>query len=452
MHSYAKMRYLTMSTDYSYLSLKICVADGNSDMTVRSIAGQYSFNNQPRNPENLFVNANEIYTFTSSEGFNVVTLWKYSEEKPIVSAALAIRCGFKAKPQQIIRLLRECVTLPGLDAEELYGVFGFPPQTQTVPTSAPRKATVPVALRTFTSTSALADIVSSRLSGHDSNVKELIAVDATTVPAVDEKELPRLRNNPVPDFEIETPVAPIVTPPADSAPAANVWEDEEEEYVARPKRKKRHNGPIFIVLALVALAAGWAIVHYLPALLPESTHYDNIESTDVTELALMEQGTTQQQPIAPTDSTDTVSIVNPDTISAATAPAPEQVLDKPDVVTDNNASAEKADIEYLNSNRVWKRSALKSDKYCKFFDSFSTGTISDIVNSDYFATEGVAKNKKAIKVADLLWKAKGTDTQKSNMRVLAKLKGKDEIDMHNLSETLAKYRSPKPNNSPRPKR
>ena len=439
-----------MSTDYSYLSLKICVADGEHDMTVHSVAGSFRFDNLPQNPENLFVNADEIYTFTSSEGCNVVTLWKFSENLPTVSASLAVKSGCKVKPLQIIRLLRECITLPELDAAELFGIFGFPPQAQTMPIPAPRKATVPIALRTFASTSALADIVSSRLSGHDGNVEELIAADATTVPAVDEKQLPRLRNNPVPDFEIETPVAPIVTPPAEATPAANVWEEEEEEYVARPPRKKRRNGPIFIVLAIVALAAGWAIVRYLPALLPESTQYDNIESTDVTELALMEQAAQQQQAAAPVDTVaDTVAAAAQDTV-AIPAPAPEQTVEKP--AENADAAAEKADIEYLNSNRVWKRAELKSEKYRKFFDTFSTGSITDIVNSDYFVAAGVATNRNAVRVADYLWKAKGSDTQLSNTRALKKLKGKSEIDMHQLSESLAKIRPQKPNNSPRPKR
>lgn len=124
---------------------------------------------------------------------------------------------------------------------------------------------------------------------------------------------------------------------------------------------------------------------------------------------------------------------------------------EPAPATDDNA-LETADVDYLNSHTTWRRADLKSEKYRSFFDLFAAGNIKNIAEADYFATEGLATNRTAIKMIDMLWQAYKSPTQRSNELQLKKLKGKSEIDITALYTTLARYRDANPNKSPRPKK
>ncbi|MDE5745761.1 MAG: hypothetical protein K2H84_08945 [Paramuribaculum sp.] len=445
-------------TDYSYISLSLTVIKPDKSETRLISFGKEVTPLFTGNPLEMFLNATEVFVFDTSGNQNIVSLWKRSGDNTVI-ATLGIDKGCRIKPQAAIRLLRECVTLPGLKAEELFEVFGF----HTVPSPCcypvESKPSLHRAMRTFTSTAGLTDIVSARFSGGDREAAIVIAVDATAVPVEEEETIVRLRNAPVPDFEVETKECVIKTKPQPdnrnsfytNPQNESALEEDEEEYVVPTQKRKKGNPLIIILFVAIALGAGWAAVKYLPALIPDSD-YSHIESTDVTQIALMESG----QPEQATVSAD--SIEAPDSI-VTDETAPDSITASehaPEVKVENTAAtdinAEKADLEYLNSSKVWKRSDLKSEKYRALFNLFAAGNITDIVNAEYFAVPGMCTNRDADKVVTFLWQSYRTDTQYSNVRALKRLEGKDEIDMHKLMENLAKIRSPKPNKNPRPRR
>lgn len=447
-------------TDYSHISLSLTVLSPSGETKKiisfgKEITPQFS-----GNALEMFVNAEEVFVFDTSGNQNIVSLWKaYGDD--IAIATLGIDKGSKVKPQAIIRLLRECVTIPGLKPEELFEVFGF--HRVASPCLYPEETapTLHRAMRTFTSTGVLADIVSARFSGGDREAAIVFAVDATAVPVDEEDTLVRLRTAPVPDFEVDTTEVVIEKPKKDLRSTyytdthnPSGYDDEEEEYVVYPQKKRKSNPLVIIILVLIALAAGWAAVKFLPALIPDSD-YSRIESTDVTQIALNEVQpevpvTVPVDTVIPVDKIEVTPVSNPDTVPTV-APEPAAVPEAPAPKPKEDASAEKADLEYLNSNKIWNRTALKSDTYRKLFDLFAAGNISDIANADYFAVPGRCTNRDADKAVTFLWQAYHTDTQHSNVRILKRLAGKNEIDMHTLMEDLAKARSPKPNTTPRPR-
>ncbi|MDE6048542.1 MAG: hypothetical protein K2G09_02465 [Paramuribaculum sp.] len=444
-------------TDYSYISLSLTVIKPDGTVTKLISFGKEITPLFTGNPLEMFLNATEVFVFDTSGNQNIVSLWKGNGEDTVI-ATLGIDKGCRIKSQAAIRLLRECVTLPGLKAEELFEVFGF----HTVPSPCcypvESKPSLHRAMRTFTSTAGLIDIVSARFSGGDREAAIVIAVDATAVPVEEEDTIVRLRNAPVPDFEVETKECVVKTQPQPNKrdsfytdPRSESYlEEDEEEYVVAPKRRKKGNPLVIILFVVIALGAGWAAVKYLPALIPDSD-YSQIESTDVTQIALLESGQSDPVTVVPDSVAVTDSIAAgeqaPDSI-IATEPVQETPAEK---IVAPDVDAEKADLEYLNSSKVWKRSELKSEKYRALFNLFAAGNITDIVNADYFAVPGMCTNRNADKVVTFLWQSYRTDTQQSNVRALKRLQGKDEIDMHQLMENLAKIRSPKPNKNPRPR-
>lgn len=451
-------------TDYSYISLSLKTINGEGQENTLISFGKGIHTVFTGNPLKMFVNADEVYVFDTSGNQNTVSLWKQNGAETIV-AALGIDKGCRIKPQAVIRLLRECITLPGLKAEELFEVFGFHTVPSPICYPAETTPTLHRALRTYTSTAMLSDIVSARFSGGDREAAIIIAVDATAVPVEEEESLVRLRTAPAPDFEVDTKDCNVQRQPepdsrrsfyTDPQPQSYIEEDE-EEYVTKPKKRKRKNNPlVIIVFILIALAAGWAAVKYLPALVPDSD-YSNIESTDVTQIALSSIQNENENAVitvadtiavpAETEVTDSTMAIAAD--SAATEPAVAEPAPKP---APADADAEKSDLDYLNSTKVWSRNALKSNKYRALFDLFAAGDINEIVNAEYFAVPGMCTNRDADKAVTFLWQSYHTDTQHSNVRALKRLSGKNEIDMHKLMDDLAKIRSPKPNSKPRPKR
>lgn len=113
---------------------------------------------------------------------------------------------------------------------------------------------------------------------------------------------------------------------------------------------------------------------------------------------------------------------------------------------------ENADIEYLNANKVWRESALKSEKYRALYTAFGQGDVDAIVGHDYFTAKGRANNRDAVRVADFLWEAKGSNQQRAQERKLKKLAGKSEINIHQLMDDIAKSRptEAEANKTPRP--
>lgn len=455
-------------TDYSYISLSVTILhpDGTAEKLIsfgQEISTEFS-----GNPLEMFVNADEAFVFDTSRNQNTVSIWAKNGSNT-VTATLGIDKGCKVKPQAIIRLLRECVTLPGLKAEELFEVFGFHTVASPICYPVESKPALHRAMRSFTSTAALVDIVSSRFSGGDREAAIIIAVDATAVPVDEEDTIIRLRTAPVPDFEVDATECANNKPEPEPDPQKSFYtdpkaqsyiEEDEEEYVVKPKKRKKNNPFVIILLIIIALAAGWAAVHFLPALVPTSD-YSHIESTDVTAIALNEVQVAEPEPLVidtvhhedtiatVTPAIDTVQIAEPSQVQAEQTAKTEETAEQP---AKANPDAEKADIDYLNSSSVWKKSQLKSDKYRALFDLFGSGNITDIVNADYFAVPGQCTNRDADKAVTFLWQSYHTDTQHSNVRELKKLAGKNEIDMHALMNNLAKVRSPKPNLNPRPKR
>lgn len=266
---------------------------------------------------------------------------------------------------------------------------------------------------------------------------------------------------PLPDFKVTTPPRPATAvSPRDRRNLRGWLEDSGNEGaddsadhtdgmgVPRSRHSRRRNGWVFVLLAVVALGVGYAAVRYLPGLIPEADPIASTESTDVSGVKPHDDGVPvhfvpdsaeSDSVVAAAIPPDTATVMAPDTASVA-AVQPSQAAD------------EAADLQYLNAQRVWRRASLKSDRYRAFFDLFAAGSIKDIAEADYFAGEGVATNRDALRVADMLWSAYRTPTQRSNERELRKLVRNGEIDLSRIYDTLSRYRDAKPNKTPRPRR
>lgn len=142
-------------------------------------------------------------------------------------------------------------------------------------------------------------------------------------------------------------------------------------------------------------------------------------------------------------------------------PAPEKSVDEvvlpeqPVPAKTNSAESDSLalkDIAYLNSTDKWDRTKLVSPVYQQLIDHLAAGDISAVVAHEYFAKSGVATNKTATSVADMLWKAKGTDTEASNVRELKRLKINDKVDLREVYKKIQLYQPRTPNAEPRPQR
>ena len=249
---------------------------------------------------------------------------------------------------------------------------------------------------------------------------------------------------PLPDFKVTTPPRPATAASPRGRRNLRGWlEDSGNEGTddsadhtdginsRRSRRRRRRSGWVFALLAVVALGVGYSAVRYLPVLIPAADLIASTESTDVSGVKPHDDGVPVH--FVP-DSAESDSVV-----AAA-------------IRVDTQAADEAADLEYLNSQRVWRRASLKSDRYRALFDLFAAGSIKDIADADYFARDGVATNRDALRVADLLWSAYRTPTQRSNERELRKLVRNGEIDLPRIYDTLSRYRDAKPNKTPRPRR
>lgn len=112
---------------------------------------------------------------------------------------------------------------------------------------------------------------------------------------------------------------------------------------------------------------------------------------------------------------------------------------------------EQADIDYLNNNRAWQLSSLKSEKYRSLYNAITAGDIEAIVVNEYFTVKGRATNSDALKAVEMIWNAKGSSQQRSHVKILKSFDSKDDIDLHRLVEDLARRMPPKDEYNPDPR-
>jgi len=225
--------------------------------------------------------------------------------------------------------------------------------------------------------------------------------------------------------------------------------DEEVQEVSssrrRPRRRKSYTPVWMICLGIVvAVVIAAVAVLYLPGLYKQYF------------------GTQEATPVLVTEITDTVAdeltANSPDNVPGVAETAAVQAMEEGIEERREKAKAEaaaaalsgNADMGYLKDNRVWKRADLTTDDGRKVFDLVGEGNIDAIISSPYFNSGNAAINPTASKIADFLYQAKGTPTQRSNEAALAKLKGKETIDLWELYETLGRLRPATPNPGSRP--
>lgn len=286
--------------------------------------------------------------------------------------------------------------------------------------------------------------------------KPIEPTQETTIPMPKDKRNDNARRN--------GPVAPVM----EKAPSA-VWEEKEHKRVAPKfenvadngnKKKERHNEQpvienstdeikskkkkngdeskmdvrlIIIGVATIAIALiGWWMWLLFS---------DNIANPEA-EVADTQQGESIEDvnynTIAGQPENNVTATAQTSTAAAAPAPVAS--------ATDE----EKADIEYLNSNRTWKVADIKSEKYRALITAIQNGDIQAMANNPYFAIAGTATNKRAIAVMDYLWKAQGTIQEKNNLKHLGKLTEGDKFDLQELIDKLSRYQPAEPNATPRP--
>lgn len=111
------------------------------------------------------------------------------------------------------------------------------------------------------------------------------------------------------------------------------------------------------------------------------------------------------------------------------------------------------DVAYLNTYPVWEVDKMKSEMGKSLMAAIQAGDIDAVVNNDYYTVTGRATNEKAILIANLIWRAKGSYSDGSNRRIMRSAVKNGRIDLKALSDNLAKRRpSEKENTSPRPSR
>lgn len=203
-------------------------------------------------------------------------------------------------------------------------------------------------------------------------------------------------------------------------------EESESEHRSRRRRRRRRNNILGIAIGIVLVAAmiTGAVFFLFPS------WFDKAENR---EAALNDTAA------------DTVTTVIRDTV--VTAVAADQVV-QPEA-TEAPAQTVQSDYRYLNESRTWSRDSMTTDTERALYDAIAAGDIERIVRNPYFF-DGKASNADAVKVADIIWASFGSDTQKSNEKVLRDFAKTGNIDLHEMYEKLAHYRSREPNKTPRP--
>lgn len=446
--------------DYSHIILAVTGADNR---TLQKF-GDISLLRRLTNPSSLFLNAPEVYVFVRQNGVRQVTLWR--DGFPTVSVGVAE--GADVNPEAVLNLLRSASHVCA-SPQQLFADAGLRRDVPCLPhdEETPVVSDIPSrGLVRYLSSADIVNLIDTNLRATELRCAELLAVQATAVAVGEGAFIPRVTVTNVGLYDFDVTTAPDnEETSATRQPTLQDIEDElaaEEETVnTRHPRSRRLRGVwVFVILAILALCAGWAAVSYLPSLIPTSTPYDGMENSVVSEPPVNENE--MEMPAAQDDTTvmqtaddsvistsDSVPVI--DMLAVTTEEVDADTTTEQEAKTADESALETVDLEYLNTNTVWRRADLKSEKYRNFFDLFGAGNIKAIAEADYFAIQGLATNRTAIKMIDMLWQAYKSPTQRSNELQLKKLKGKGEIDVTNLYTTLSRYRDANPNNSPRPK-
>lgn len=132
--------------------------------------------------------------------------------------------------------------------------------------------------------------------------------------------------------------------------------------------------------------------------------------------------------------------------------AGEELTDDPNrLIPATMTQEEGEDVAYLNTYPVWEVDKMKSEMGKSLMAAIQAGDIDAVVNNDYYTVTGRATNEKAILVANLIWRAKGSYSDGSNRRIMRSAVKNGQIDLRTLSDNLAKRRpAEKENSSPRP--
>lgn len=126
---------------------------------------------------------------------------------------------------------------------------------------------------------------------------------------------------------------------------------------------------------------------------------------------------------------------------------PQEKTDEPSAPAAGSIADE--DVTYLNGNNSWKLADLKSQPAKDLIAAMQSGNIDAIVSNPFF--KNAAKGK-ADKVADMLWKAKGSPNEAGNLNALKKNVTAEGVNLHQLYEDLARVQpaKDKTNKAPRP--
>ena len=244
----------------------------------------------------------------------------------------------------------------------------------------------------------------------------------------------------------EKPASQYVAPVIEKAPSA-IWEEKKHEIKApeftnttrgekEPEKKKEETTPKKPIIPAeyqkwakygVAILAAVLVVWLLAAIFSGSSE----ETPSVVDTTNVE---TSQIIAAPGTGAPGLEPQTPATATASTSETATTATAAPAAATDD----EKADIEYLNSNKTWSASKVKSEKYKALFTAISEGNIDAIIKHDYFAVKGQATNSNAQKVIDFIWLAKGSNQENAQSNVLKKHGKKSEIDVYKLMDDLSR--------------
>lgn len=237
----------------------------------------------------------------------------------------------------------------------------------------------------------------------------------------------------------EKPTSQYTAPVIEKAPSA-IWEEKKHEIKApeftnetrgetKPKKEKQKQESIFSKLGIPAQYHQWAKFGILGL----------VAIVIIWVLVALFSGSSEET----TQNADSIVIGSANTSMTAPGITPTATTTAPTTATTPAAPAaptteELADIEYLNSNKIWVVSKLKSEKYKALISAIEEGNVEDIINHDYFAVKGQATNSNALKAIDFIWRAKGTNQENGQKNVLKKHGKKAEIDMYKLMDDLSR--------------
>lgn len=240
-------------------------------------------------------------------------------------------------------------------------------------------------------------------------------------PKAETKIEPKVEPKPQPKQEPKAQPATV-----DFSNDANLTDEQAEPNESKPRRK------LILTISgiIIAIAVAGVLVWYLPKALGGASSDDEVVDTAASILS------ERVDSVTPAPQTAVENTGQP-TETTPAAPAA-------------NPTEEAADIEYLNSSKVWKRADIKTDRYRALYDAITSGNINAMASSDYFSTAGRATNAMAVKVMDAAWGSIGTGTQKANERELKKMDKAGQIDLAKLFDNLSRFRDKEPNTTPRP--